>query len=223
MKYGRMFVLMALSAIMVIAATGCGKENNGKEETANSDALIGKWISYFDVPHTTDVSTDTLQFNKDGKGVQSSSSGAGEDTFTWTLKGTALTLVMEGENVLATFDGEEIVFNIDARYWYLYMKESDEGLGEEANRKNLIGTWIGNVRYGGVTHKITYVFGGDGKGTCKYETTYDDGRPSETESEPFTWTITGAKLEIKCSKNVEATCYNGKEVLYLKESKFTKK
>lgn len=222
MKYGRMFVLMALSAVLVIAATGCGKEDKGKEETTNSDALIGKWISYF--ASETKVETDTLQFNKGGKGVHSLTNGAPNSTFTWTLKGTALTLVLK-DSVPATFDGETIVLKYLEDGYDLYVKEGDKGLDEEANRKNLIGTWIGSERYDdeGTTCMFTYVFGKDGKGTYTDELSSDDGSPSKTVSEPFTWTITGAKLEIKYSKHVNATCYNGKKVLCLLGVKLTKK
>lgn len=227
---------MALSAVMVIAATGCGKENkgkdvttsgqenNGKEKTTNSDALIGQWINYSAVK--AGVDTWTLQFNKDGSGVESFSSGAPDRSFTWTLKGSALTWVMKGENVLATFDGEAIVVNLDAHYCYLFLKKGDEGLGEEANRKNLIGSWIGSVHddESGATGMFTYVFGEDGKGTYTEETSYDDGRPSETESTPFTWTLTSVKLELKYSEHdYEATCYNGKNELYHRGLRFTKK
>lgn len=133
------------------------------------------------------------------------------------------------DSVPATFDGETIVVKFPDGSYDLFLKEGDEGLGEEANRKNLIGTWIGSERYDdedddeGSTSMITYVFGKDGKGTYTEETSYDDGSPSETVSEPFTWTITGAKLEIKYSKQVNATCYNGKEVLCLLGVKLTKK
>ena len=213
---------MALSAVMVIAATGCGKEDKGKEETTNSDALMGKWINYFALDDK--VETDTLQFNKDGKGVQSLTNGAPNSTFTWTLKDTALTLVMKGDNVPATFDGETIV----AKFWEdgydLYMKEGDEGLGEETNRKNLIGTWIGSDRDDGkgATYKFAYVFGENGNGTYTLEISYDDGR-SEKESKSFTWTISGVKLVIKdLGHDYVATCYNGKNELYLEGMKLTK-
>lgn len=215
---------MALSAVMVVAATGCGKEDKGKEETTNSDALIGKWISYF--AYETKVETGTLQFNKGGKGVRSSTRWASNSTFTWTLKGTALTLVMKGDNVPATFDGETIVVKFPDGSYDLYMKEGDEGLGEEANRKNLIGTWIGSERDDdeGATFNTTYVFGEDGTGTYTDETAFDDSSTSKKESNPFTWTLTGVKLVIKHSEHsCEATCYNGKEVLCLKGMKLTKK
>ena len=222
MKYGRIFVLMALSAVMVVAATGCGKENKGKEEATNSDALIGKWISYF--AYETKVETDTLQFNKGGKGVQSITNGRPNSTFTWTLKGTDLTLVLK-DSVPATFDGETIVLKYLEDGYDLYMKEGDEGLGEETNRKNLIGTWIGSDRDSdeGATFNTTYVFSEDGTGTYTDETAFDDGSPSKKVSDSFTWTITGAKLEIKYSKHVNATCYNGKKVLCLLGVKLTKK
>lgn len=217
---------MALSAVMVIAATGCGKENKGKEETTNSDALIGKWIHYYG--YEAKVETGTLQFNRDGKGVQSSTRWASNSTFTWTLKGTALTLVLKGENVPATFDGETIVVKYLEDGYDLYMKEGDKGLGEEANRKNLIGTWIGSERDSDegetFTFNTTYVFSEDGTGTYTDETAFDDGSPSKKVSDSFTWTITGAKLVIKYSEHsCEATCYNGKEVLCLKGMKLTKK
>lgn len=225
---------MALSAVMVIAATGCGKENkgkdvttsgqenNGKDETTNSDALIGQWINYSAVK--AGVDTWTLQFNKDGSGVESFSSGAPDRSFTWTLKGSALTWVMKGENVLATFDGEAIVVNLDAHYCNLFLKKGDEGLGEETNRKNLIGSWIGSDRDDdkGATYRVSYIFGEDGKVEYTQKTSYKDGSSSE-ESKTLTWSLTGVKLELERSKSDrKATCYNGKKWLYLDGLKLTK-
>ena len=218
MKYGRMFVLMVLSAVMVVAATGCGNEDKGKEEATNSDALIGKWIRYY----ADGVKTWTLQFNNDGKGVSSLDGTTLNGTFTWTLKDTTIALNFPNQwEWILTFNGETMTDGFG-----LFIKECDEGFGEEANRKNLIGTWIGSDRDDGkgATYKFAYVFGENGKGTYTLETSYDDGSPSEKKANSFTWTISGVKLVIKDSgHDYVATCYNGKNELYLEGSKLTKK
>lgn len=210
---------MVFSAVMVLAATAYGKEDNGKEETANSDALIGKWICYFF--GKDGVKTIALQFNKDGSCVGSSSGKESDKTFSWTLKGTALTIsvVEEKKDLLASFDGETIVVRIGSSEIGPFIKEGDKGLGEEASRKKLIGTWKGSSRDDGKgeTYTYSYVFGEDGNGTYTYEATYDDGHPSKKGSEPFTWTLTGVKLVIKSSIDNSnlTTYYNGEKVLNL--------
>lgn len=214
MKYGRMFVLMALSAVMVVAATGCKKEDKGKEETASTDAITGKWINYYSI--LDEVITHTLQFNKDGSGVESKTKGDSDVPFAWRFEGSALTLSLNGENLPATFDGETLVVNFSARHCKLFIKEGDEGSGEEANRKNLIGTWKGSSRDDGKgeTYTYSYVFGEDGNGTYTKETTYKDGKPAKKESGSFTWKLTGVKLVLKYSEILtDVTCYNGKKVL----------
>ena len=263
MKYGRMFVLMALSAVMVVAATGCskedkrtenttnsqgdkgkeekdkdngsedngnggedngnGSEDKGKDKTINSDDLIGKWISYSS--DGVNVLTFKLQFNKDGSVVMSFSNGDPEEKFSWSLKATTLTLTKNGKNVSATFDGETIVVNRGDEGHALYIKEGDKGPGEEANRKNLTGTWIGSYRDEGnkANHKVSFVFNEDGKGSINRKIEYDDGREPENKSAEFTWTLTGVKLELKFTDEfLGATCYNGKKVLCFKELMFTK-
>ena len=256
MKYVRLFVLMALATVMVVAATGCskedkrtekttnsqgdkgkeekdkgnggedngnGSEDKGKDKTINSDDLIGKWISYSS--DGINVLTFKLQFNKDGSVVMSFSNGDPEEKFSWSLKATTLTLTKNGKNVSATFDGETIVVNRGDEGSELYIKEGDKGLGEEANRKNLIGTWIGSFRDEGnkANHKVSFVFNEDGSGSINRKIEYDDGRAPENKSADFTWTLTDVKLELKFSDGfLGATCYNGKKVLSFKELMFTK-
>lgn len=213
MKYGRMFVLMALSAVMVVAATGCKKEDKGKEETASTDAITGKWINYRSL--LDEVITHTLQFNRDGSGVESTTQGDPDESFFWKLEGSDLSLALKGENISATFDGETIIVKF-TRHCRLYIKEGDKGPGEEASRKNLIGTWRGSIRDDGrgETYTDTYVFSEDGKGSYTKETTYKDGKPANKESGSFTWTLTGVKLVLKSSGILtDVTCYNGKKVL----------
>lgn len=252
MKYVRLFVLMALATVMVVAATGCskedkrtenttnskgdkGKEDNGngsedngnggedngngnedkgKDKTTNSDNLIGNWISYSS--DGINVLTFKLQFNKDGSMVMSFSSGDPEVKFSWTLKATTLTLTKDGKNVSATFDGETIVVNLGDEGSELYIKEGDKGLGEEASRKNLIGTWLGSFRDENhkANKKVSIVFNENGSGSVNLETIYDNGRAPENKSDPFTWTLTDVKLELKFTDgSFGATCYNGKKVL----------
>lgn len=249
---------MALATVMVVAATGCskedkrtenttnskgdkgkeepgngsedngngsedngnGSEDKGKDKTINSDDLIGKWISYSSDGEV--VLTYTLLFNKDGSVVMSFSNGDPEAKFSWTLKATTLTLTKNGKNVSATFDGETIVVNRGDEGFELYIKEDDKGLGEETNRKNLIGTWISSFRDDEANNKVSIVFNEDGSGSSNLETIYDDGRDSKKESDPFTWTLTDVKLELKFTDGMGATCYNGKKVLGFKELIFTK-
>lgn len=247
---------MALATVMVVAATGCskedkrtekttnsqgdkgkeekdkgnggedngnGSEDKGKDKTINSDDLIGKWISYSS--DGINVLTFKLQFNKDGSVVMSFSNGDPEEKFSWSLKATTLTLTKNGKNVSATFDGETIVVNRGDEGSELYIKEGDKGLGEEANRKNLIGTWIGSFRDEGnkANHKVSFVFNEDGSGSINRKIEYDDGRAPENKSADFTWTLTDVKLELKFSDGfLGATCYNGKKVLSFKELMFTK-
>ena len=219
MGHVKKIILMALSAVMVIAATAYGKENKEKEETTNSDALIGKWICYFF--GKDGVKTIALQFNKDGSCVGSSSGKESDKTFSWTLKGTALTIsvVEEKKDLLASFDGETIVVRIGSSEIGPFIKEGDKGLGEEASRKKLIGTWKGSSRDDGKgeTYTYSYVFGEDGNGTLSIESICNDGRPAEKKSEPFTWTLTGVKLVIKSSIDNSnlTTYYNGEKVLNL--------
>lgn len=256
MKYVRLFVLMALATVMVVAATGCskedkrtekttnsqgdkgkeekdkgnggedngnGSEDKGKDKTINSDDLIGKWISYSS--DGINLLTFKLQFNKDGSGVMSFSNGDPDEKFSWTLKETTLTLNQDGKNVSATFDGETIVVNRGDKRQEQYIKEGDKGLGEEANRKNLIGTWIGSYRDEGnkANHKVSFVFNEDGTGSINRKIEYDDGRAPENKSSDFTWTLADVKLELKFSDGfLGATCYNGKKVLCFKELMFTK-
>lgn len=256
MKYVRLFVLMALATVMVVAATGCsketkrtenttnsqgdkgkeekdkgnggedngnGSEDKGKDKTINSDDLIGKWISYSS--DGINVLTFKLQFNKDGSVVMSFSNGDPEEKFSWSLKATTLTLTKNGKNVSATFDGETIVVNRGDEGSELYIKEGDKGLGEEANRKNLIGTWIGSFRDedNKANNKVSIVFNENGSGSSNLEIIYDDGRDSKKKSDPFTWTLTDVKLELKFTDGIlGATCYNGKKVLCFKELMFTK-
>lgn len=266
MKYVRLFVLMALATVMVVAATGCskedkrtenttnsqgdkgnedkdkgsedngngsedngngnednGNEDKGKDKTTNSDNLIGKWISYSS--DGANVLTFKLQFNKDGSVVMSFSNGDPEVKFSWTLKATTLTLTKDGKNVSATFDGETIVVNRGDEGSELYIKEGDKGPGEEANRKNLIGTWIGSYRDEGnkANHKVSFVFNEDGSGSINRKIEYDDGRAPENKSADFAWTLTDVKLELKFSDGfLGATCYNGKKVLSFKGLMFTK-
>lgn len=254
MKYVRLFILMALATVMVVAATGCskedkrtenttnskgdkgkeepgngsedngnGSEDKGKDKTINSDDLIGKWISYSSDGEV--VLTYTLLFNKDGSVVMSFSNGDPEAKFSWTLKATTLTLTKNGKNVSATFDGETIVVNRGDEGFELYIKEDDKGLGEEANRKNLIGTWIGSYRdeRNRANNKVSIVINEDGSGSINLEITYDDGRDSKKKSDPFTWTLTDVKLELQFTGGFfGATCYNGKKVLGFKELIFTK-
>lgn len=263
MKYVRLFVLMALATVMVVAATGCskedkrtekttnsqgdkgkeekdkgnggedngngsedngnGSEDKGKDKTINSDDLIGTWISYSS--DGINVLTFKLQFNKDGSVVMSFSNGDPEEKFSWSLKATTLTLTKNGKNVSATFDGETIVVNRGDEGFELYIKEDDKGLGEEANRKNLIGTWLSSYRDEGnkANNKVSIVINEDGSGSINLEITYDDGRDSKKKSDPFTWTLTDVKLELKFTDGIlGATCYNGKKVLGFKELIFTK-
>lgn len=259
MKYVRLFVLMALATVMVVAATGCskedkrtenttnskgdkGKEDNGsgsedngngnedkgngsedkgKDKTTNSDDLIGKWISYSSDGEV--VLTLKLLFNKDGSVVMSFPNGDPDEKFSWSLKATTLTLTKNGKNVSATFDGETIVVNRGDEGFELYIKEDDKGLGEEANRKNLIGTWISSFRDDKANNKVSIVFNEDGSGSSNLEIIYDDGRDSKKKSDPFTWTLTDVKLEVKFTDGIlGATCYNGKKVLGFKGLIFTK-
>lgn len=253
MKYVRLCILMALATVMVVAATGCskedkrtenttnsqgdkgkeepgngsedngngsedngnGSEDKGKDKTINSDDLIGNWISYSS--DGANVLTFKLQFNKEGSVVMSFSNGDPEVKFSWTLKATTLTLTKDGENVSATFDGETIVVNRGDEGSELYIKEGDKGSGEEANRKNLIGTWLGGYRdeKDKATHKVSVVFNENGSGSVNLEIIYDDGRDSKKKSDPFTWTLTDVKLELKFTDGIfGATCYNGKKVCF---------
>lgn len=263
MKYVRLCILMALATVMVVAATGCskedkrtenttnsqgdkgkeekdkdngsedngngsedngnGSEDKGKDKTINSDNLIGKWISYSS--DGINFLTFKLQFNKDGSGVMSFSNGDPDEKFSWTLKATTLTLNQNGKSVSATFDGETFVVDRGNKHHELYIKEGDKGLGEEANRKNLIGTWLGSYRDEGskTNHKVSFVFNEDGTGSLNRKIEYDNGHAPENKSADFTWTLTDVKLELKFSDGfLGATCYNGKKVLYFKELMFTK-
>ena len=266
MKYVRLFVLMALATVMVVAATGCsketkrtenttnsqgdkgkeekdkgnggedkgnggedngngsednGNEDKGKDKTTNSDNLIGKWICYSS--DGINVLTFKLQFNKDGSVVMSFSNGDPEEKFSWSLNATTLTLTKNGKNVSATFDGETIVVNRGDEGPELYIKEGDKGLGEEANRKNLIGTWISSFRDDEANNKVSIVFNENGSGSSNLEIIYDDGRDPKKKSYPFTWTLTDVKLELKFTDGfLGATCYNGKKVLGFKELIYTK-
>lgn len=236
---------MALATVMVVAATGCskedkrtenttnskgdkgkeepgngsedngnGNEDKGKDKTINSDDLIGKWISYSS--DGANVLTFKLQFNKDGSVVMSFSNGEPEEKFSWSLKATTLTLTKNGKNVSATFDGETIVVNLGDEGSELYIKEGDKGPGEEASRKNLIGTWLGSYRDENdkANKKVSIVFNENGRGSVNLEIKYDDGRAPENKSDPFTWTLTGVKLELNFTDgSFGATCYNGKKVL----------
>lgn len=121
MRYVRIFVLMALSAIMVATATSCKKD--GK--------LVGTW------EHKEEHSFTTLTFNKGGSGVLTSSYKypRGRDSegkpmweerksngvFTWTLNKTTLIITVseeEGErksesSSIGFFDGKMLIVNGD--------------------------------------------------------------------------------------------------------------
>lgn len=120
MRYVRIFVLMAISAIMVAAATSCKKD--GK--------LVGTW------EHKEKHSFSTLTFSKGGTGIMANSyknqrglDGEGKPmwveeksngVFTWTLNKTTLIITgsteEEGErksesSAIGFFDGKMLIVN----------------------------------------------------------------------------------------------------------------
>lgn len=122
MRYVRIFVLMALSAIMVATATSCKKD--GK--------LVGTW------EHKEEHSFTTLTFNKGGNGKMvegrrypTEFDNEGNPTgwkerksngvFTWTLNKTTLIITVSGEekgekyesSSIGFFDGKMLIVNGD--------------------------------------------------------------------------------------------------------------
>ena len=217
MRHVKKIILMALSAVMVIAATAYGKENKEKEETTNSDNLIGKWISYSS--DGANVLTYTLQFNKDGSVVMSFSNGDPEVKFSWTLKATTLTLTKNGENVSATFNGETIVIHIGSLDIGPFIKEGDKGLGEEDSKKNLIGVWMGSYsdKREGETLCLCLFFEENGEGLASIDISYDHAVSPDFRMVPFTWTLTGVKLVLKFSISDSSftAYYNGRKAFRL--------
>lgn len=215
MGYVKKFIFMVLSAVMVLAATAYGKEEKGKEETANSDALIGKWICYFF--GKDGVATIALQFNKDSSGVGSLSGEESDTTFSWTLEGTGITLAHNWTLDHAAFDGETIVVYIGGRKIGPFIKEGDKGLDEEASRKNLIGSWTGiySDERKGETLFLYLLFNKDGEGSAFVDISYDHVGSTGFRMISFTWSLTGVKLMLKFSKSDSSltSYYNGKKVL----------
>lgn len=109
MRYARIIVLMALSAIMVATATSCKKD--GK--------LVGKWEYKGEYPGENRITT--LTFNKGGNGtmVDSKRRPTGDDSegnptnFTWTLNKTTLIITVSEEDYgyssIGFFDGKMLI------------------------------------------------------------------------------------------------------------------
>lgn len=123
MRYVRILVLMAISAVMVAAATSCKKD--GK--------LVGTW------EHKGERNTTYLTFNKGGNGTavegmryptefdnEGNPTGWKEekgdpDNFTWTLNKTTLIMTYSWErkgekyesNSIGFFDGKMLIVNGD--------------------------------------------------------------------------------------------------------------